>query len=83
MFLSRRDGRGHIPDEKNIFFSLAIISLYFSGRKLASIIFKDGFCGFARRSVKQNNGSQIFTKWFCNAGDLLRQNPKAYTGMAG
>ena len=41
----------------------------------AGIIFKDGFHGFGRRSVKQNNS--VFTESCLNADDLLCRNQNA------
>ena len=46
------------------------------------IVFEDGLCGFARRSVKKHDRCHVFPKWFSNAGDLLCQYPHADAVMA-
>ena len=52
-------------------------------RNLTGIVFEDGLCGFAGRSVKKNNCCHVFSKWFSNAGNLLRQEPHTDAVMAG
>ena len=53
-------------DQIRIFllFQLSYQFLVPFGGKLASVVFRDGFHGFALQSVKQNNGGYVFTKWF-------------------
>ena len=55
-------GKGQIG--QFFFFQFSYQFLVLFGRTLACIIFKDGFRGFARRSIKQNNGGYIFTELF-------------------
>lgn len=48
----------------------------------AGVIFKDGFHGFGRGSVKQNNGGHVFTESCLNADDLLCRNQNADACMS-
>ena len=51
---------------KFCFFQLCHQFLVLFQGKLAGIILKDGFHGFARWSVKQSDGGHVFTEWFCD-----------------
>ena len=48
----------------------------------AGVIFKDGFHGFGRGSVKQNNSGHLFTESCLNADDLLSRNQNANACMS-
>ena len=52
-------------------------------RNLTGIVFEDGLCGFARRSVKKYDRCHILPKWFNNTSNLLCQYPHADAVMAG
>ena len=46
------------------------------------IVFEDGLCCFARRSVKKHDRCHVFPKRFSGVGDLLGQDPHADAVMA-
>ena len=50
--------------------------------KLARVFFEDGLRGFGRGRVEQHDRRHVFSKRFCDAGELLSQHPHADAGMA-
>ena len=70
-YLFRKGGARGSPERNFFFFQHCHqFFLLFRGR-LACVVPKDGFHGFARRSVKQKDGGHVFVEWLCDAGDLL------------
>ena len=52
-------------------------------RNLTGIVFEDGLCGFAGRSVKKHDRCYILPEWFSNTSNLLCQYPHTDAVMAG
>ena len=52
-------------------------------RNPTGIVFEDGLCGFAGRSVKKHNRCYILPKWFSNTSNMLCQYLHADAVMAG
>ena len=51
-------------------------------RNFTGIVFEDGLCGFAGRSVKKHDRCHAFPEWFSNTSNLLCQYPYADAVMA-
>lgn len=62
--------KGNTGSGKFFFFQFNYQFLVLFRTKCAGVVFKEGFCGFGRRMVKQNNSNPIFEEGFFNAGDL-------------
>ena len=67
---------------EHVLLQLFYILFVLFGRKLAGVVFEDGLYGLFRVFVKENDRCDVFSKRFCDASDLLDQDPHTEAAMA-